>query len=241
LKEIIDKKRSYEDRLLEIMSNKDFSLCNYEFVYNEKLKRKIPLGWEIKTIEQCVKHINTGLNPRDNFILNTGNIRYITVKNLTTTGSIDFTDCDTIDSAAHRLVHKRSDIQVGDILFASIAPLGRCHLIMEEPRDWDINESVFSVRPNTDIVTPSFLYMLFTDKTFVKKAMSMSTGSIFKGIRISELLNIKVLIPPLNMQKHIEEKIMTIFNLTKCLGTEMSNIDSTTNYLFPLIMNGKIN
>ena len=45
--------------------------------------------------------------------------------------------------------------------------------------------------------------MLFTDKTFIKKAMSMSTGRIFKGIRISEQLNIKVLIPPLNMQKHI--------------------------------------
>lgn len=63
---------------------------------------------------------------------------------------------------------------------------------MEKPNDWDINESVFSIRPNLNRVTASFMYMTFTDETFVKKASSMSTGSIFKGIRISELLNIQI-------------------------------------------------
>ena len=38
-------------------------------VWNETLKREIPADWEVKKLNACLKHINTGLNPRDNFVL----------------------------------------------------------------------------------------------------------------------------------------------------------------------------
>ena len=121
----------------------------------------IPEGWTFCKVQDIISNICTGLNPRDNFKLGTGDIKYITVKNLTSNGTLDFTGCDTIDESARTIVHNRSDIQIGDILFASIAPLGRCYLIQSEPTDWDINESVFSIRANTDIITPAFLYLYF--------------------------------------------------------------------------------
>lgn len=121
----------------------------------------IPESWTFCKVQDIISNICTGLNPRDNFKLGTGDIKYITVKNLTPNGTLDFTGCDTIDESARTIVHNRSDIQIGDILFASIAPLGRCYLIQSEPTDWDINESVFSIRANTDIITPAFLYLYF--------------------------------------------------------------------------------
>ena len=79
---------------------------------------------KIKLDKDCIKHINTGLNPRDNFVLNdSAEVRYITVKNVTTNGQLDFTGCDYISFETKELVNKRSQIQGGDILFASIAPL----------------------------------------------------------------------------------------------------------------------
>ncbi len=239
LKEIITIKRKEEELLLKYLENNDFKYYESSYTYSDDLKREVPSGWSILKIEDCVEHICTGLNPRDNFTLNNGEIKYVTVKNLTTNGSIDFAGCDTIDKTARELVHKRSDIKIGDILFASIAPLGRCHLIMENPNDWDINESVFSIRPNLGVVTSSFLFMTFTDHTFVKKALSMSTGSIFKGIRISELLNIKILVPPLDIQKEMEAKITTIFKLLRNLESENNLIHDYKDFVFPLLMNGK--
>ena len=38
-----------------------------KMVWNETLKREIPADWEVKKLNACLKHINTGLNPRDNF------------------------------------------------------------------------------------------------------------------------------------------------------------------------------
>lgn len=152
-------------------NGKPYRASGGAMVWNEQLKREIPQYWSIGTVSDCVEKISTGLNPRDNFVLGNGSIRYITVKNLTTTGSLDFSGCDMIDEKARAIVHRRSDISVGDILFASIAPLGRCYLIQQEPTDWDINESVFSIRSKTDKITPEYLYLFFqsSNKYFDRK------------------------------------------------------------------------
>ena len=178
-------------------NGKPYKTSGGKMVWNEDLKREIPEGWKVGAFSDCVSSINTGLNPRDNFKLNIcGTIRYLTVKNLTKDGSIDFSSCDMIDEDARRIVHRRSDVSVGDILFASIAPLGRCAVIIDPPEDWDINESVFSIRPNYKNMTSLFLYMTFMSDMFIKKAEGSSTGSVFKGIRISELLDLQTIIPP---------------------------------------------
>ena len=49
-------------------------------VYSEKLNRKIPESWGIQNLESVITHVNTGLNPRDNFKLGKGENFYITIK-----------------------------------------------------------------------------------------------------------------------------------------------------------------
>ena len=199
----------------------------------------IPEGWTFCKVQDIISNICTGLNPRDNFKLGTGDIKYITVKNLTTNGTLDFTGCDTIDESARTIVHNRSDIQIGDILFASIAPLGRCYLIQSEPTDWDINESVFSIRANTDIITPAFLYLYFMSDAFIKHATSSSTGSIFKGIRINTLLETELCVPPLSVILKFEERLASIFPLKSKNYEEIQRLSNLRDWLLPMLMNGQ--
>ena len=199
----------------------------------------IPEGWTFCKVQDIISNICTGLNPRDNFKLGTGDIKYITVKNLTTNGTLDFTGCDTIDEFARAIVHNRSDIQIGDILFASIAPLGRCYLIQSEPTDWDINESVFSIRANTDIVTPAFLYLYFMSDAFIKHATSSSTGSIFKGIRINTLLETELCVPPLSVILKFEDWLASTFPLKSKNYEEIQKLSNLRDWLLPMLMNGQ--
>lgn len=186
-----------------------------KMVWDGTLKQEIPEGWTVEPFQSCISSINTGLNPRKNFKLNSGGqIRYITVKNLTTDGTLDFASCDYIDETARTIVHKRSDIKIGDILFASISPLGRCFIIDKEPVDWDINESVFSIRPNYKIMTSNFLYMLFMSDWFIKKAEGSSTGSIFKGIRITELNSILTIVPPKYLLDKFDDEINKLLKMS---------------------------
>ena len=207
--------------------------------WNDQLKREIPKGWKVLPLSYIISGINTGLNPRDNFVLGNGEIQYLTVKNLTTSGTIDFSGCDTIDEQAREIIHKRSDISVGDILFASIAPLGRCYLIQSIPEEWDINESVFSIRPNASRVTSEFLYMYFMSDIFIKRATSSSTGSIFKGISINTLLDIAAVIPPKGIMDIFTEQIKTILALKEQKNTENGELTQLRDWLLPMLMNGQ--
>ena len=208
-------------------------------VWNEAAKKDLPVGWRCAKMASAIEGIRTGLNPRDNFTLGGGNIRYITVKNLRLDGSLDYSGCDTINEAARKTVHRRSDVSVGDILFASIAPLGRCYLVQECPTDWDINESVFSIRSNTAEVTTEYLYMHLQSEAFIKEATACSTGSIFKGIRINSLMDSKIVIPPMHILERFSQEVQPIIAMQHKLNTENQNLILLRDWLLPLLMNGQ--
>lgn len=210
-----------------------------KMLYDEKFKRDIPEGWEVKKLKSCIKHINTGLNPRKNFVFG-GYIRYITVKNLTTEGVIDFSGCDYINEAARSKVHKRSKIEVGDILYASICPLGRTYLITSSPIDWDINESVFSLRPDTDLISSEYLNMLLKDEYYIRKLTQSSTGSIFQGIRIHELESTQILVPHIDIIKEYSKKVHPIMLQKAKLTEEIASLTRQRDELLPLLMNGQV-
>lgn len=221
-------------------NGKPYKSSGGKMVWNEELKRDIPDGWEPCHIRDCIKHINTGLNPRDNFKLGKGSIRYITVKNLTTNGTIDFTSCDVIDEEARAIVHRRSDVSKGDILFASIAPLGRCVIVQENPIDWDINESVFSIRPDTNKVSTEHLYMFFMSDYFIKKAEHNSTGSVFSGIRVGTLEDMYILLPPPAIRDKFKSAVADILYKKYLNDQENQELASLRDFLLPLLMNGQV-
>ena len=167
-------------------------------------------NWKILKFSECIEQLNTGLNPRNHFSLGKGNIKYITAKNLTKLGTIDFSKCDFIDEKAKFIINRRSDIKIGDILFSSRAPIGHCHLIKAEPNYFDIGESIFSIRVNKEIVLPEYLCLYLSSDYFIKLASKNTTGSIIQEIRISDLMNTDIIIPPKDTQKCIAESILNV-------------------------------
>ena len=237
-------KRLYEHYFVQFdfptADGKPYKTSGGKMVYSSELKREIPDGWEVKRLGECLKHINTGLNPRDNFKLGNGNIKYITVKNLTVNGIIDFSGCDLIDENARLIVHERSQITKGDILFASISPLGRCYIIQEEPKDWDINESVFAISPNQEILSSEYLYCYLTSQWFMKKAEKEATGSIFTGIRMAALNAMPVIVPDKEALQLFTNYSKSIFQQKDKLFKENEYLTSLRDRLLPLLMNGQV-
>ena len=208
-------------------------------VWNDQLKREIPAGWRVGANEELFDGIRTGLNPRQNFSLRTQGIAYLTVKNLTKDGGLDFASCDYIDEEAMAKVRRRSDLRVGDILFASIAPLRRCFLIYEEPRDWEINESVFSIRPRRGVTTPEYVYCHLMSDAFVKQAEQSSTGSIFKGIRHETLKGLMTVIPPETIAQSYASAVSPIMRMRNDNLEENRKLQELRDWLLPMLMNGQ--
>ena len=220
-------------------NNKPYKSSGGIMMWDETIKTEIPSNWSVKSVKDVIQHINTGLNPRDNFVLNDGDIKYVTVKNLNTSGLLDFSGCDTISEKTKALINKRSKLSQNDILFASIAPLGRCYLVQEEPKTWEINESVFSIRPN-NMINSEYLYMYFMSDYFIKKAENSSTGSIFAGIRVNVLENMPILVPDTQTLDRFHQIVSPLFKMRFIAEKQNNELYKTSLFLLPMLMSGQV-
>ncbi|MCC7117987.1 MAG: restriction endonuclease subunit S [Anaerolineales bacterium] len=209
-------------------------------VWNDELKREIPLGWEVKPLANITARIGTGLNPRKNFVLGNGNNYYVTIKNIDYGRVVLDEKCDRVDDEALRIIDRRSDLQVGDILFTSIEPVGKTYLLREKPANWNINESVFTIRPNYEFVTSEYLYFLLSSdimKVFTEKS---SAGSTFKGIRIGVLNTFLSALPDKRTMIEFSRIVKPILEKIDTLQKESQRLRSLRDWLLPMLMNGQI-
>lgn len=171
-------------------------------------------AWEQRKFEEVITRIGTGLNPRDNFTLNSGGENYyVTIKNFVH-GHLSLDDnCDKIDDEALKRIQERSDLCVNDILFTSIGRIGDCYLIKKQPNNWNINESVFTLRPNLMLVEPEYIYHTIHSDIVLNQIINGITGSTFKSIKIGDLKKVNIPVPSKAEQKQIAAFISIIDNL----------------------------
>ena len=179
----------------------------------EKLIAELcPDGVEWKRLGEVTHSIRTGLNPRNNFKLNTPGATnyYVTVKEITT-GKILFSDkTDKIDDDALKIIQKRSNLELGDVLFSGIGTIGKVALVDIEPKNWNCSESVFILKPKKDILIPKYLVYILQSNSLTSQFLKQSVGSTLQGVRMSTLSNISIPIPPLPIQEEIV-KILDTF------------------------------
>ncbi|MEQ3341760.1 restriction endonuclease subunit S, partial [Lachnospira eligens] len=179
-----------------------------------------------KTFEEVVLFARTGLNPRQNFKLGQGNNNYITIKNIKNNSLVIDDNTDVVDDEAIKLIHKRSQIKKGDVLFASIGRMGDMFIIEEEPIGWDINESVFAFTLNTNIVKQKYFYYIFRVKSTLDYLISNSSGSTFKSIKMNQLKKMVFDIPQLEEQDYIISVLDKVCDVIEKRKQELEFLDN---------------
>ncbi len=221
-------------------NGKPYKSSGGKMVYNETLKREIPDGWGDVKLEDVITRSGTGLNPRKNFKLGEGGNYYITIKSIKKGKIIFDNKCDRVSDESLKIIDKRSDLQVGDVLFTSIQPVGVTYLILEKPTNWNINESVFTLRADYERVTSEFLFMLLSSdeiKLFTKQS---SSGSIHKGIRHGVLKTFKLPYGGKCITESFSEVISPILQKTYLLDRENQKLVQLRDWLLPMLMNGQV-
>ena len=179
-----------------------------------------------KTFDEVVLFARTGLNPRTNFKLGIGDNKYITIKNIHDNEIIIDENTDVVDDAAIALIHKRSQIKKGDILFCSIGRMGDMYIIQEEPEGWDINESVFAFTVDTSIVRQKYFYYIFKNRDTIEYLIKNSSGSTFKSIKMNQLKKMVFDLPSLSEQDTIVAILDTLSLIIQKREDELKKLDN---------------
>ena len=149
--------------------------------------------------------LNTGLNPRQFFHLNTPDAKnyYVTIRELQN-GKIVFTDkTDKINDFALKLCNNRSNLEVGDVLFSGTGTIGTTAIIDKPPLNWNIKEGVYAIKPNKRKINSKFLMYLLQCQSVRDLYLSKAAGGTVQSVPMGEMKKLKIPVPPMDVQERI--------------------------------------
>ena len=199
----------------------------------------VPEGWEIVTINDVTSKITTGLNPRKNFVLGNGNNYYVTIKNMANNTIYLDDKCDKIDDEAIEKINKRSDLKTGDILFSGIGTIGRVCLIDIPTNNWNVSESVFTLRAN-DMVSKEFMYLLLLGTDVQNYCQAHAHGAAQKGIRMADLKAFKFSLAPREVMQDFTRIVNPYINIVSRIQSQLRLLTEARDRLLPKLMSGEI-
>ena len=191
---------------------------------DELIQELCPNGVEYKELEDSIISLNTGLNPRKFFKLNTEDAcnYYVTIREIQN-NTICFSDkTDKINDEAMKLCNNRSNLEIGDVLFSGTGTIGETAIIDEKPINWNIKEGVYSIKVNRKIYNPKFLMYLLQDTKVKNQYFKKIVGGTVKSIPMKSLRKLKLPVPPLEVQREIVRILDSFTLLTAELTAELT-------------------
>ena len=206
---------------------------------NTKIVDGVPEGWEKKTIDDVTSKVTTGLNPRKNFVLGKGSNYYVTIKNMADNTFFLDDRCDKVDSEALEKINKRSDLRIGDILFSGIGTIGRVALIDIPTNNWNVSESVFTMRAN-EIITKEYLYFVLLSSDMQNYCQSNAHGAAQKGIRMADLKAYCFDLPPYGIVQKFTSLVTPTIKKVSSIRNQIRLLTEARDRLLPKLMSGEI-
>ena len=211
-------------------NGKPYKSSGGKMVWNEKLKREIPQGWDVKTIGNCTTILLGGTpDTNDSSLwgdgynwLNSGEVaefpilsseKYITQKGLEKSSTV--------------LVPKGSvTLSITRHLRPSILCIDAC-----------INQSVVAILEN-EILTNEYIYPLVNRE--IPRLMSLRTGAQQPHINKEIVEYINIVIPPQEILYAYIKKSKSLYKSIFINAQEIADLAKQRDELLPLLMNGQV-
>ena len=213
-------------------NGKPYKSSGGKMVWNEKLKREIPQGWNVDNI-LSICEIKVGGTPSksNNTYWDNGSIPFF--------GPTDVSDnifqLDTIDHITHEgLEHCASSLfQVGDVILTARGSIGKM-VIVGEPMA--MNQSCYALSPKFQNTT----YLYFLSKELIEWLKAKGSGSVFKSFNAQDVEYSQLCIAPSEIIKKFCKSVDCIFSQIRTNTQEIASLTTQRDELLPLLMNGQV-
>ena len=205
-----------------------------KMVWNEKLKRDIPISWETKLIDD-VAEIYNGATPSTMNELNYGgDIVWVTPKDLSdqkqkfvykgerNISQVGYDSCST-----HLL-------PLNTILMSSRAPIG---LLAIAKTELCTNQGFKSFVPKSGNTT---IYLYYYLQHHIRQIEQLGTGTTFKEVSREDILKFPMLKPSDNVLDLWEEMVSALNDRQLEIQKENESLTKQRDELLPLLMNGQV-
>ena len=156
-------------------------------------------------MDDVIISLNTGLNPRQFFKLNTDDAEnfYITIREIQNGRIVPTEKTDRMNDEALRLCNNRSNLEKGDVLFSGTGTIGETAVIEETPNNWNIKEGVYSIKPDQTLLNSKYLRYLLMTQAVREAYMKKVAGGTIKSIPMKEMRQLQIPLPSLEKQAEL--------------------------------------
>ena len=211
---------------------KPYKSSGGKMVWNEKLKREIPEGWDMSLIKDIAITYSGGTPKSTNVeYYDNGEIAWINsllYSKVYSSNSRYITKCGLENSSAK--LYPSNSILVA--MYGATA--GKVSLLTFEACS---NQAVCGVIPKVENM---LYYVYFHISSLYSHFITLSTGSARDNISQNTIKNILLPIPTRNILKLFDEKIGSIYQMIVNNYQQIDSLTMQRDELLPLLMNGQV-
>lgn len=215
-------------------NGKPYKSSGGKMVWSEELKREIPEGWEVKSIDDFGT-LNNGINYSKNEV-GDKNYKIVNVRNISETSLLlSKTKMDDIVLTARTADNYL--IKKNDILIARSGIPGAVRILKNDIENTIYCGFIICLRLSSDFYRRYLVYKL---KDYENTTATTSGGTIMQNVSQSTLKSIKFAVPEKKYILKFNEKIDIIWSNMQNNEEENQALISLRNFLLPLLTNGQI-
>lgn len=204
---------------------KPYKSSGGKLVWNDKLKRNIPFGWEVGEL-QDIANITMGQSPPGASYNGDGKgIIFFQ-------GSTDFGS--RFPSTRQYTTQPSRFAKAGDILLSVRAPVGTINIAKD---DCCIGRGLAALNSKNNSNTYLFGVMMNFKQIFERRNVN---GTTFGSITKDDLFSLNVLKPDKKILEEYQKVINPTFEKQNKLELESQNLTELRDWLLPMLMNGQI-
>jgi type I restriction enzyme, S subunit len=196
-----------------------------KMVWNDELKREIPLGWEVCELSD-IANITMGQSPPGESYNEDGE------------GKIFFQGCtdfgNRFPSVRQFTTQPTRFAKAGDILLSVRAPVGTINIAKE---DCCIGRGLAALNSKNNSITYLLEVMRNLKQVFDRRNVN---GTTFGSITKDDLFSLKVLKPEKKVLDEYQKIIYPTFGQQNTLELESQTLTELRDWLLPMLMNGQV-
>jgi len=209
-----------------------------KMVHHEGLNRDIPSDWDVIEMSEIARIVDC-LHSKKPDRQEDGDF-YIEVNDIGENGELYLNDRYLISEEDYDQWTKRITAKPGDVI---ISKDGRVGAVAQIPQGIEgaIGRNIVCIRPDSERLSPQFLreYMLspLMRQEIGEKTLSRS---IFETLHVSEIEDLRVLLPPKDVREDFDSIVDPIHKLIESNIKEIMNLRELRNRLHPQLISENI-
>lgn len=186
------------------------------------------MSWEEKKLSDCCFSIADGDHqapPKAD-----SGIPFVTISNINANNQFDFTNTMFVPQAYYDSLDNKRKAQNGDVLYSVVGSFG-IPVYIKETVPFVFQRHIAILRPN-DTILPQFLYYTMLSRDFYMMADAAALGAAQRTISLTALRNMKISVPPMDVQEKIVGVLSAYDNLIENNQKQIKLLEEAAQRLY---------